>query len=62
VLEDMAGALVDLWLTAGGRLEDHLVIIDTLFSRAGQSANLRFLFLPEYGTLRAIAREKVADD
>ncbi len=58
VLEDMAGALVDLWLTAGGRLEDYLLIIEATFVRAGQEADLHFLFLPEYVTLRAIARNE----
>lgn len=58
VLEDMAGALVDLWLTAGGRLEDYLLIIEATFVRAGQKADLHFLFLPEYVTLRAIARNE----
>jgi hypothetical protein len=54
----MAGALVDLWLTAGGRLEDYLLIIEATFVRAGQEAVLHFLFLPEYATLRAIARNE----
>ena len=55
----MAGALVDLWLTAGGRLEDYLLIIEATFVRAGQGAYLHFLFLPEYATLRAIARNEL---
>lgn len=59
VLDDMAGAVVDLWLTAGGRLDDYLLIIDATFMRAGQETDLHFLFLPEYVTLRAIARDEV---
>jgi chemotaxis protein CheC len=59
VLEDMAGALVDLWLTAGGRLEDDLLIVDATFVRAGQETELHFLFVPEYTTLRAIAQNEI---
>ncbi len=59
VLEDMAGALVDLWLTAGGRLEDYLLIIEATFLRAGKEACLHFLFIPEYTTLRTIARNEI---
>jgi chemotaxis protein CheC len=54
VIVDMAGAILDIMLVTAGELGDDVLLLESVFQRAGRQLKLYFWVLPDLAPLRTL--------